>query len=85
MKPQIQAKGLHIFIIVLMLLGIVFLAVGYSIAESQGMTNLETKIIEEFERQRGVTGKAASDAEADLLLEMRKLLEAPGSSAGGSP
>ena len=56
-----------------------------AIAESQGMTNLETKIIEEFERQRGVTGKAASDAEADLLLEMRKLLEAPGSSAGGSP
>ena len=38
MKPQIQAKGIHIFILVLMILGIIFLSVGYSIAESQGMT-----------------------------------------------
>ena len=38
-KPQIQAKILHIFIIVLLLLSIIFLSVGYSIAESQGMTS----------------------------------------------
>jgi hypothetical protein len=44
MKPQIQAKGLHIFIIVLMLLGILFLSVGYSIAESEGMTNCAIEI-----------------------------------------
>lgn len=49
-----------------------------AIAELQGMTNLETKIIEEFEKQRG----AASDAGNDLLLEMRKLLEVSGSTAG---
>ncbi len=37
-KPQIQAKILHISIIVLLLLSIIFLSVGYSIAETQGMT-----------------------------------------------
>jgi hypothetical protein len=39
MKPQIQAKVLHISIIVLLLLSIIFLSVGYSIAETQGMTS----------------------------------------------
>ena len=38
-KPQIQAKILHISIIVLLLLSIIFLSVGYSIAETQGMTS----------------------------------------------
>ncbi len=55
-----------------------------AIAESQGMTNLETKIIEEFDRQRGASGKAASEAGTELLLEMRKVLEEPGSLGGGS-
>ena len=44
MKPQIQAKVLHITIIILLLLGIVFLSVGYNIAESQGMTTCALKV-----------------------------------------
>ncbi len=52
-----------------------------AIAESQGMTNLETKIIEEFEKQRSAPANAVGDAGNDLLLEMRKLLEVSGSSA----
>jgi hypothetical protein len=46
------------------------------IAESRGMTaSLETKIIGEFEKQKGAAGTASGDAEAALLLEMRKVLE----------
>ena len=48
-----------------------------AIADSQGMiTSVETKIIEEFERRSGASGNTASDAGAELLLEMRKVLEA---------
>jgi hypothetical protein len=44
MKPQIQAKVIHISIIVLLLLGIIFLSVGYSIAQTQGMTSCSLKV-----------------------------------------
>ncbi len=48
-----------------------------AIAESQGMTaSVEKKIIEEFEMQRGAPARTGSDAEAALLQEMRKVLEA---------
>ena len=44
MKPQIQAKSLHIAIIVLMILSIIFLSVGYSIAETQGLTSCALEV-----------------------------------------
>lgn len=44
MKPQIQARALHIAIIALLLLGIVFLSVGYNIAQTQGMTSCLLKV-----------------------------------------
>ncbi len=48
-----------------------------AIAESQGITaSVETKIIEEFEKRSGAAGNTAGDAEAALLQEMRKVLEA---------
>lgn len=54
-----------------------------AIADSQGLTNLETKIIGEFERRSGDSGKAGSDAGSELLLEMRKVMEKSASSGGG--
>jgi len=48
-----------------------------AVAESQGITTaVETKIIEEFEKRSGAAGNTAGDAQAALLQEMRKVLEA---------
>lgn len=56
-----------------------------AIAESQGIITVEEKILEEFERQRGHPAKGGSDAEAELLLEMRKVFDEAKSSGSSFP